>query len=212
MEDHSESRHFRAHLQAWDQDYIRRGRVWGGSVRGLPDLPEGSRVLEMGCGDGKSLSAMPIGWRVVALDLSPQALRLARKVKESGSFILADGCRLPLQSESFDAVFAIHVAGHLFEEERRAFAGEAARVLLPGSRLFFRDFSREDMRAEQGEEVEPGTFQRRSGIITHYFDEREVESLFSGLERDFIHTRRWNMRIRGKENVRAEVEAAFVKI
>lgn len=166
----------------------------------------------MGCGDGKSLSAMPIGWRVVALDLSPQALRLARKVKESGSFILADGCRLPLQSESFDAVFAIHVAGHLFEEERRALASEAARVMLPGGRLFFRDFSREDMRAEQGEEVEPGTFRRRSGIITHYFDEGEVECLFSGLDRDFISTRRWNMRIGGKEMIRAEVEAAFVKI
>lgn len=168
-------------------------------------------MLEIGCGDGKSLSAMPSSWRVVGLDISPAALRLTRLVKRDACLILADGCRLPLASERFDAVFAIHVAGHLFEQERRLLAQESARVLITGGRLFFWDFSGEDMREGLGEEVERGTFRRKSGIITHYFGEGEVECLFSGLEKEFVLTRRWKMRIKGDRIVRAEVEAAFVK-
>jgi MPBQ/MSBQ methyltransferase len=168
-------------------------------------------VLEIGCGDGKSLAAMSARWKVVGLDISPAALRLAGLVKRDACIILADGCRLPLASERFDAVFAIHVAGHLFEQERRFLAQESARVLVTGGRLFFWDFSGEDMRVGLGEEVESGTFRRKSGIITHYFNESEVEDLFSELKLDFIGTRRWEMRIKGERMVRAEVEAAFIK-
>jgi SAM-dependent methyltransferase len=208
---HNGSRPSSDHLRAWDHDYIRRGRLWGGSARRLPSLPDGSLVLEIGCGDGKTLAAMSASWKVAALDISPAALRLARLVKRDACLILADGCRLPLASERFDAVFAIHVAGHLFEAGRRLLAQEAARVLVPGGRLFFWDFSGEDMRSGLGDEVERGTFRRKSGIITHYSDESEVEDLFSELKLDFIGTRRWEMRIRGERMVRAEVEAVMVK-
>ena len=199
------------HLQAWDRDYARRGRVWGGSVKDLPALPEGSLVLEMGCGDGKTLSIMPPSWRVTAIDISMQALRLARQARPDASLLLADGCRLPLQSDGFDAVFAFHVTGHLLQAERQSLGKEAARVLRPGGWLFFRDFSREDMRMGQGEEVEEATFKRGSGIITHYFREDEVAAMFSGLEMDLIRTQRWSMRIRGEKLLRSEVEAVLVK-
>ena len=199
------------HLQAWDREYARRGRVWGGSVRDLPALSDGSKVLELGCGDGKTLSMMPAFWRITAIDISLQALLLARQARPDGRLMLADGCRLPLQSESFDAIFAFHVAGHLLLDQRLALAKEAARVLQPGGRLFFRDFSREDMRMGQGEKVEEATFRRGSGIITHYFSEGEVAAMFSGLEMDLIRTQRWSLRIRGEMLLRSEVEAALVK-
>ena len=199
------------HIKAWDLDYVRRGRVWGGAVRELPGLPVGSMVLEMGCGDGKTLSAMPAGWRVAAIEISLHALQLARKMRQDDCFILADGCRLPFQAERFDAVFAFHVAGHLFLEQRLALAREAARVLRPGGRLFFREFSKEDMRAGKGVNVEQGTFKRKSGIITHYFEEGEVAELFTGLKPFQILTHRWTLRARGEELQRAEVEAIFSK-
>ena len=199
------------HLQAWDRDYARRGRVWGGSVKDLPALPDGSLVLEMGCGDGKTLSIMPASWRIAAVDISFQALLLARQARPDAGLLLADVSRLPFQSENFDAALAFHVAGHLFLDQRLALAKEAARVLRPGGRLFFRDFSREDMRMGQGEEVEEATFRRGSGIITHYFREDEVAAMFSGLEMDLIRTQRWSMRIRGEKLLRSEVEAVLVK-
>ena len=199
------------HLQAWDKDYARRGRVWGGSVKDLPALPDGSMVLEMGCGDGKTLSIMPASWRIAAVDISFQALLLARQARPDAGLLLADVSRLPFQSENFDAALAFHVAGHLFLDQRLALAKEAARVLRPGGRLFFRDFSREDMRMGQGEEVEEATFRRGSGIITHYFREEEVAAMFSGLKMDLIRTQRWSMRIRGEKLLRSEVEAVLVK-
>ena len=189
MEDQDRLRPAADHLQAWDRDYARRGRrVWGGSVKDLPALPEGSLVLEMGCGDGKTLSIMPASWRITAVDISMQALLLARRARPDAGLLLADVCRLPLQSDGFDAAFAFHVAGHLFLDQRLALGKEAARVLRPGGRLFFRDFSREDMRMGRGEEVEEATFRRGSGIITHYFSEGEVAAMFSGLEMDLIRT------------------------
>jgi len=199
------------HLTAWDKDYASRGRLWGGAAKDLPDLPRGLTILELGCGDGKTLSALPGGGRIVALDISPRALQLARRLRPDAGFILADAAILPLQEESFDVLFAFHVTGHLLAAERRALAQEAARVLAPGGSLFFRDFGAEDMRAGQGEEAEPGTFRRGGGILTHYFTEGEVMGIFCELEPVSIGTQSWTMRIKGKDLLRAEIEAVFKK-
>jgi ubiquinone/menaquinone biosynthesis C-methylase UbiE len=199
------------HLKAWDKDYVSRGRLWGGGVKNLPVLPEGSSVLELGCGDGKTLSALPSDWKVVALDVSLEALHLARRVRADVNHIQADASRLPLQGESFESVFAFHVTGHLLAADRRALASEAARVLVPGGRLFFRDFAAEDMRAGQGEEVETGTFRRGNGILTHYFIKSEVEELFCLLQPVSIATHCWKMRVKGEDHLRAEVEAVLLK-
>ena len=198
--------------RAWDRDYASRGRVWGGGVKDLPRLPACSRVLELGCGDGKTLAAMPCGWEKVALDVSPQALRLARRAGTDASFILADASSLPLANDRFDAVFAFHVAGHLLAKQRAALAREALRVLQPGGRLFFRDFASDDMRAGKGEMVEPGTYLRKNGIITHFFDEDEAKGLFSGLMPEAVTTHSWRLLVRGEEMQRAEVQAAFLKV
>lgn len=203
--------HLNTRLNAWDNDYASRGRLWGGGAKNLPALPVGSTVLELGCGDGKTLSGMPERLKIVALDISREGLRLARQVGGDVNLILADASRLPLQGESFDAIFTFHVTGHLLAAERRALAREAERVLLPGGRLFFRDFEAEDMRAGQGEVVETGTFRRKNGILTHYFSESEVKELFCDLQAVSIGTHRWKLRVRGEDLVRAEVEAVFLK-
>ncbi|MDD1762365.1 MAG: class I SAM-dependent methyltransferase [Methanothrix sp.] len=198
--------------KAWDRDYASRGRVWGGGVKDLPRLPAGFRVLELGSGDGKTLAAMPCDWEKVALDVSPQALRLASRAGTDASFILADASSLPLTNERFDAVFSFHVAGHLLAEQRAALSREVVRVLMPGGRLFFRDFAFDDMRAGNGKMVEPGTYLRKNGIITHFFDEDETKGLFSGLMPEAVTTHRWRLRVRGDEMQRAEVQAVFLKV
>lgn len=200
-----------SHSKAWDRDYFSRGRLWGGGVRNVPHLPEGSAVLELGCGDGKTLRGMPSGWNIAALDISSQALRLTQRVLPGARLILADARILPFRKESFNAVFAFHITGHLLLPGREALAREVARVLCVGGKLFFREFGTEDMRMGQGEEVEAGTSRRGEGIITHYFMEREVEELFSDLSPISIATHRWSLCVRGTDLARAEVEAVFLK-
>jgi ubiquinone/menaquinone biosynthesis C-methylase UbiE len=203
------------HLNAWDKDYRSRGRLWGGGTKNLPGLAAGSKVLELGCGDGKTLAAMrDRDWKATGLDISSEALRLSRtSLGAESNLVLADIRRLPFRNKSFDAVFAFHVIGHLRQAGRETAASEAAMVLRSGGRLFFREFGAEDMRAGRGEEVEPGTFRRSSGVITHYFTEEEVANLFCDLDltTQSLLTRRWKMRVKGEDFLRCEVDAVFFK-
>lgn len=218
---------------SWDLFYLRSGRSWGGITRDIPELPCGSRVLELGCGSGKTLRGMiGRGWRIVAIDISPGALRLSRSIKEkvfvtfdkggdAGTtsskeihgdleLVAADGRLLPFRDEAFDAVFAFHVVGHLVRPQRSVMAGEIIRVTRRGGLVFFRGFSFDDLRAG-GEEIEEGTFIRGDGTITHYFTEDEVLDLFKPLLNFSIDTVKWRMRIEGVDLIRSEMRASFRK-
>ncbi|MCK8517446.1 class I SAM-dependent methyltransferase [Methanoculleus sp. 7T] len=203
-----------AYSAAWDEDYRRRGNLWGGAPAPLPDLPAGAAVLELGCGNGKTLAALTQrSWVVTAVDISPHAVGLARRHSGTAAsgLAVADARCLPFRDGAFDAVFLVHVAGHLPEPGRRSTASEVCRVLRPGGAAFFRGFSVEDMRAGKGAETEPQTFRRGDGIITHYFTETEAAELFAPLVPVSVRTHRWRMRVRGRDLPRAEVEAVFRK-
>jgi len=103
-----------------------------------------------------------------------------RDAPSEADLLVGDVASLPFQDAVFDAVFAFHVIGHLRENDRHRAALEAARVLKGGASLFFLEFGVEDMRAGKGLEVEPNTFRRGGGILTHYFSEGEVLELGFG--------------------------------
>jgi len=196
----------------WEQDYSRRGLLWGGAVHhNLPTGP-GSRVLELGCGNGKTFrSLIGKGCDVVGIDFSISALSLCRSREPGGQCVCADAIKLPFRDASFDTVIAIHLFGHIDAVDRIRCTAEAARILRPGGILFFSAFSREDFRAGTGEETEPGTFLRKTGIATHYFTESETASLFPSLVSEQCTTHRWTLRVRGKVYPRAEITAIFRK-
>ncbi len=202
------------HASPWDEDYRRRGDLWGGAPAPLPDLPAGAAVLEIGCGNGKTFAALVRRFsRVTAVDISPHAVALARRHTGTAgaSLAVADARYLPFPGGAFDAVFLVHVVGHLDGPDRRAAASEVCRVLRPGGTAILRCFSVEDMRAGKGTETEPQTFRRGDGITTHYFTETEAAELFAPLAPVSVRTHRWQMRVRGRDLPRAEVEATFQK-
>ncbi|MEI7591010.1 MAG: class I SAM-dependent methyltransferase [Deltaproteobacteria bacterium] len=199
---------------AWENEYLCKGSVWGGAVHHLPVLPQGSRVLELGCGNGKTLSAM-IGrsWDVTAIDFSFRAVAMSRMngTLQKAEVCVADARHLPFTSSRFDAVFAINILSHLKKTDRTRSVAEAARVLKTGGLLYFSGFSTEDFRSRKGSTIEDGTVKRGSGISTHYFTEPETQEMFSNLTLEMITTERWSMRVRGQDFPRAEVQAAFIK-
>jgi len=199
----------------WEGEYARKGRLWGGAVHFLPAIPRKGRVLELGCGNGKTSRALlERGCEVVGIDPALTAIGLCRHHapgETGGEFALADARSLPFTDASFTAVIAFHVIGHLPGEERERCAREAARVLNDGGTLYFSGFSKEDFRAGNGCETEPGTFLRKNGIATHYFTESEVLALFGELVPSGCTTRRWALTVRGKAFPRAEIAAAFTK-
>jgi MPBQ/MSBQ methyltransferase len=200
---------------AWEADYAQKGRLYAGASRPLPPFPAGSRVLELGCGNGKTLSAMLVtGWRVTAVDFSCRAVDLARKCVSSSlpaDIAVADGRQLPFRDAVFDAVVAHHVLGHLNVPGRERAARELSRVMKPGGRLSFCDFSCRDFRYGRGRTTEPGTFLRGNGIATHYFTVQEVTGLLYGLSCGPIEEKTWTMRVRGEDHERSEIVALFSK-
>ncbi len=203
------------HLEAWDYDYRTRGRLWGGNAAPLPNLPSGSRVLELGCGNGKNLPGMSEkGWNITAMDCSARAVHLCvAGIREAWRvhLIVGDVVSLPFQDSVIDAVFSLHIAGHLTGPHRIRFASEVWRVLRPGGQIIFRDFGVEDFRFGKGDIIEPGSFQRVTGSFTHYFTENEVSRLFLAFNCKSLTDHRWSMRIKGQHYQRSEITAIFEK-
>ena len=200
---------------AWEEDYTRRGMLWGGATHNLPKLPLRSRVLELGCGNGKTLSSMiQRGWDVTAIDFSCRAVTLSREVVGDASHVhvlVADAHYPPFKNDSFDAIFAWHIISHMHEPDREQITSTLPHILKPGGILFFSDFSTEDFRFGWGDKTEPATFRRGPGIITHYFTEKEVIDLFSKLTPVSIRIHQWPMRVLGSTLVRSEIQATFTR-
>ena len=175
------------HLYAWEKEYKLKGKLWRGmstSFDFATYLPTGAKVLELGCGDGKTLAALVAGeFQVTGIDVSPTAVNLAKeKIGDKAKFVVGGVCSLPFKRKSFDAVVAIHVFDHLTENERKLAVKEAKRVLKPGGVLFFEGFSVKDFRFGKGVEVEPKTFRRKNNVWYHYFSLVEAKRLFFDFE------------------------------
>lgn len=101
---------------------------------------QGQRLLDVGCGTGKSFMPMlPRGWEVTGCDISPAMLELAReKAGEAVRLEVADMLELPRFGE-FDLVWALDDAINYLlspEELERALAGMRANLAPSGLLLF----------------------------------------------------------------------------
>lgn len=95
-----------------------------------PDAPP--RILDVGCGTGLMLERLADRGRPMGMDVSPLALDFCRQ-RGGGPLFRADGARLAVADESFDAVTAIGVIEHL-DRDREALE-EWRRVLRPGGTM-----------------------------------------------------------------------------
>lgn len=173
-------------VSAWEQEYTHV--TWGGprSIKTVRDhLPQGSRVLDAGCGNGRHLLPLSRLYRTVGIDISKTALEgsttYLQKSGQHSEHLVSSVTQLPFSDDSFDGIVCYGVLQHLFAGERHAAVSEFKRLLSRGGFLLFEAFGVDDMRYG-GEEVEPHTFLRKSGLIYHYFTKEEVESLLEDFE------------------------------
>ena len=107
-------------------------------VRWASTLERGSRVLEVGCGNGANLRALQsFGLQAVGCDIAEEALLAAAGLSEALELKLTPACELSFPDESFDAVADVQCLQHLAsaEEQFQAYR-EIHRVLKPGGRFF----------------------------------------------------------------------------
>ncbi|HVD86152.1 MAG TPA: class I SAM-dependent methyltransferase [Solirubrobacterales bacterium] len=122
----------------------------------LHGIPPGKRLLDVGCGTGKSFIPMlERGWEVTACDVSPRMVDIAReKVGDKASLSVADMRELPTFGE-FDLVWCLDDAVNYLlstEELERALAG-MRRNLGPEALLMFDVNTLESYRTFFAEEV-----------------------------------------------------------
>ncbi len=192
--------------RAWDLLYRNDRHPWKGGQD--VELPLTGTVLELGIGNGKNLSALPRGARVIGLDFSRPALLSCRE-RTAVQLVQANILALPFRDGCMDGIAASHVLGHLDGEGRRRAASEIARVLAPQGLLYVSVFGEEDMRCGKGKEVEELTYLRGNGIACHYFLEGEVPGLFPTLTLERHWERRLDKRYHGRPEVRQERRYLF---
>lgn len=201
----------------WEEAYRRQGRLWRGSrldgwtaafLERHPDAAAG-RWFDAGCGDGKGLAPL-------ARDVTPRhlfggdrshwGLRLAREQADSvrGHLVRSDARAWPFPDSTFDVVRAVHLIGHLPAAARQAAVLETGRILRPEGVLLVSEFGTGDFRRGQGEEVEPSSYRRGHGIVTHYFDRDELVALVTaaGLVVESCEAERFVVRYGGVERPR----------
>jgi SAM-dependent methyltransferase len=101
----------------------------------VAEVPDGARVLDVGCGDGKRTLARMDGVTAVGIDVARRQTRLARENVPDAHVLQGDMLSVPLAADSVDAITAYHAVFHVPREDHPAIYREFARVLRPGGRV-----------------------------------------------------------------------------
>jgi SAM-dependent methyltransferase len=106
-----------------------------------PRLRPGARLLDAGCGTGGFLGFLldrgAIG-SAAGIDLSPEAIELARERVPEAELGVGSVTELPFADETFDAAVLNDVLQHVPEEDVARSLGELRRVLRSGAPLAVR--------------------------------------------------------------------------
>lgn len=102
-------------------------------------LPPGENrtFLEIGCNWGRwCIAAARAGYRAVGVDPSLKgiraAIRVAKQLGVSATYVVADGRHLPFRDQSFDQIFSYSVLQHLSKENAKETLSEIRRTVRVG--------------------------------------------------------------------------------
>jgi ubiquinone/menaquinone biosynthesis C-methylase UbiE len=134
-----EMRGMRGWLRRMTQRHLELPALFGMLEAEGIDL-EGARLLDAGCGAGDSTRSLALRFhpsRLVAIDLMPEMVALARTVAPAAEVKVGDVSALAEPDGAFDAVFVLGVLHHV--PGWKLALRELARVLAPGGVLLLEE-------------------------------------------------------------------------
>jgi len=156
-------------------------------------LNSGARILDLGCGTGRTLSRLLSSGYEQAIGMDSSARMLAKCRADFPAAILArcDGRTIPLRGESTDAVLLLAVLTCTpGDAEQRALMDEIQRVLRPGGLLYISDFllnddagNRERYERSRPEGSEYGVFCHAEGVVLRHHREEWIAELTASFQR-----------------------------
>jgi demethylmenaquinone methyltransferase/2-methoxy-6-polyprenyl-1,4-benzoquinol methylase len=102
---------------------------WEAELAELFDVIEAlppTRTLDVACGTG--FLTQHLRGDVIGLDQSARMLDEARQQAPQANYVQGDALELPFPNDNFGRLFTSHFYGHLEDDDRRHFLGEARRV------------------------------------------------------------------------------------
>ena len=176
-------------------------------------LPLGTRVLDLGCGEGATLFHLGAPTGACGVDLFQAKVDFAQKALPSCRFVRASVYELPFDDQSFDHILVRDLIHHL--EEPARFVQECARVLTAGGRIDVLEPSRNNPlilahalthRVERGELRSTAGF-LKSTLASHFAVDRLQRFQAFPLHRLVYHPKLGQPRLAHLGPVRRLVEA-----
>lgn len=177
-------------MEYWEERYRREGEIWGDrpslTAERAAELfaHRGVRsVLIPGAGYGRNARFFKAaGFAVTGVEISAEALRLAREHCDGIEYIHGSFLDVPLEGRAFEAIYCFNTL-HLFTADaRRRFLARCRDLLCPGGLAYFVVFSEEDPGYGRGNRVEDGTYESKPGRPVHYFSDLDLREHFADFE------------------------------
>jgi len=116
----------------------------------LKKLPAGSKILDLGCGSGRfSIGAATLGFDVTGLDITPAAIKAAKKRAlesnlSTAKFMVGDMISLPFNDKEFDFVFCPRfvINAVATEQRRKESIKQMIRVVKTDGLVFIESFNK----------------------------------------------------------------------
>jgi SAM-dependent methyltransferase len=117
----------------WSASFETPVEAW--LARFLARVPEGARVLELGCGgDNASTRMLAARYDYLGVDISEEQLARARRANPGARFLRADATALELD-ETFGGIVALFMLGHVRRSAQEPLLRKLASWLKPGGWL-----------------------------------------------------------------------------
>jgi ubiquinone/menaquinone biosynthesis C-methylase UbiE len=156
-----------------------RHSVWPSVKRFLDQIPKNTRVLEVGCGNGKNLAYLDDSIEKIGCDMCEKFVDITRK--KGITACNANALDLPFKDNDFDVVLSVAVIHHLSTEERRlAAVQELIRVTKPGGVLFIQVWALEQPPESKRKFTKQDTmvsWKNKHDRFYHVFKKGELEGL-----------------------------------
>ena len=140
----------------------------------VSSLPPGSRVLDLGCGNGWPITDALVnaGYRVIGLDSSQGMLELFRANLPTTPAVRADSRAWPFVDGVFDGAISWGMLFHLELRDQATTFDAVSRVLKPGAPFLFTAAEIPDAKSD-----DPGITGTMNGVTFRYFAVADYRTL-----------------------------------
>jgi len=112
-----------------------RYKIWNSVKEFMDEIKTGSKILEVGCGNGKNLLYRKDELKSYGCDVSDEFVRIC--IERGLNVVKGNNINLNYESNYFDNTMSVAVIHHISSKDRRIQAiKELVRVTKPGGKIF----------------------------------------------------------------------------